>query len=45
MFTTALAIVGLFALRLGVPIVFTFLLSEALRRLDIRWSDMRGLAA
>lgn len=45
MFTTTLAVIGLFALRLGVPLVVTFLLSEALRRLDTRWSDFRGFAA
>ncbi len=45
MFTTALAVFGLFALRVGLPLVITFLLGEALARFDARRSDFNGRLA
>ncbi len=45
MLTTVLALIGLFALRFGVPIAIMFLLSEALTRLEARWNSTYGLAA
>ncbi len=45
MFTTTLAVVGLFALRIGLPLVIMLVLGEALTRLDGRRNDAYGRAA
>ncbi|MBI3363241.1 MAG: hypothetical protein HY023_19235 [Chloroflexi bacterium] len=44
MFTTALAILGMFALRLGAPIVVTLVIGEMLRQFATPGSEAHGLA-
>ena len=45
MVTTALALIGLFALRIGVPLAVIFALGELLHRLTQRGTDVHGRAA
>ncbi len=45
MFTTTLAVVGLFALRIGLPLVLMLVLGEALARLDGRRDELHGRPA
>jgi hypothetical protein len=45
MFTTTLAVVGLFALRIGLPLVFMLALGEMFTRLDGRRDDLYGRPA
>ncbi len=42
MFTTALTVVGLFVLRVVVPVTITLAAAAWLRRVDAGWSKGRG---